>query len=176
MHLGADVMSETSDLAGISLGAFDAEAQLRANLPHAGYGQGQVVTSPLRMARIAAAIGSDGAIRETPMVMESAPPMVTPFLSPGSARVLGGYMRDAVTQGSGRRLRQHPVRIAGKTGTAEVDAAASHAWFVGFAPHGAAERRIAFAVILENAGYGGSSAAAAAGEIVTAAASMGLTR
>ena len=33
-------------------------------------------------------------------------------------------------------------------------------------------KRIAFAVILENAGYGGSTAAAAAGEIVSAASSL----
>jgi peptidoglycan glycosyltransferase len=176
VRLGTDVMSETANLAGISLGSSDDAGALRANLPHAGYGQGQVVTSPLRMARVAAAIGSDGTIREAPLVMESVPPTATTFLSASSARLLGGYMRDAVTQGSGRRLGQHPGRIAGKTGTAEVDAAASHAWFVGFAPHGTATRRIAFAVILENAGYGGSSAAAAAGEIVTAAAAMGLTR
>jgi hypothetical protein len=47
---------------------------------------------------------------------------------------------------------------------------------MGFAPHGAATKRIAFAVILENAGYGGASAAAAAGQMVTAAASLGLVR
>ena len=35
---------------------------------------------------------------------------------------------------------------------------------------------IAFAVILENAGYGGATAAAAAGQMVTAAASLGLVR
>ena len=78
--------------------------------------------------------------------------------------------------GTGRLLKDHPARIAGKTGTAEVDEAASHAWFVGFAPHGPATRRIAFAVILENAGYGGVAAANVAGQVATAAASMGLVK
>jgi peptidoglycan glycosyltransferase len=53
-----------------------------------------------------------------------------------------------------------------------VNNAASHSWFVGFAPYGSP--RIAFAVILENAGYGGRVAAPLAGDIVEAAAAAGL--
>src|SRR5207245_9491151 len=98
------------------------------------------------------------------------------FLNPDAARVLGGYMRDVVLSGTGRVLRNHPGRIAGKTGTAQLDGRPSHGWFVGFAPFGPAVRKIAFAVIIENAGYGGGSAAPAAGEIVSAAALAGLMK
>jgi peptidoglycan glycosyltransferase len=170
------VLAGTSSLAGIALSPSSDPAVLKANLPHAGYGQGQVLTTPLRLARVAAAIGSDGAIREVPIVLETGAPVVTTFLTPESAQLLARALRDAVAGGTGRLLARHPARIAGKTGTAEVDDAASHAWFMGFAPHGAATKRIAFAVILENAGYGGASAAAAAGQMVTAAASLGLVR
>ena len=90
--------------------------------------------------------------------------------------MLGRDLRDAVLSGTGRSLREHPWRIAGKTGTAEVTGAKSHAWFVGYAPYGPAEKRVAFAVIIENAGYGGLAAAPAAGEIVSAAAANGLIR
>ena len=45
--------------------------------------------------------------------------------------------------------------IAGKTGTAEVDGRPAHSWFVGFAPYGGT-RPIAFAVIIEHAGYEGT--------------------
>ena len=79
-----------------------------------------------------------------------------------------------MTRGTGNSLRQHPWKIAGKTGTAEVDGAPSHAWFVGFAPYGPARKRIAFAIVLEHAGYGGRTAAPMAGELVTAAAQSGL--
>ena len=95
------------------------------------------------------------------------------FLDRNASRLLAGYMRDVVLTGTGRSLKGHPWRIAGKTGTAELTGRASHAWFVGFAPYGTATRRIAFAVIIENAGYGGASAAPVAGEIVTAAAQSG---
>jgi cell division protein FtsI/penicillin-binding protein 2 len=47
---------------------------------------------------------------------------------------------------------------------------------VGFAPFGASTKRIAFAVIIENAGYGSANAAPAAGEIVSAAAAAGLLK
>ena len=57
-----------------------------------------------------------------------------------------------------------------------MDNAKSHAWFVGFAPAGQATRRIAFAVILENAGYGGATAAAVVGHVVTAAEALGLVK
>jgi peptidoglycan glycosyltransferase len=98
------------------------------------------------------------------------------LLTPAAAGLLARYMRDAVLTGTGRSLRDHAARIAGKTGTAEVAHGASHSWFVGFAPYGPATRRVAFAVIVENAGYGGQSAASLAGEIVTSAASRGLVR
>jgi peptidoglycan glycosyltransferase len=85
-------------------------------------------------------------------------------------------MRDVVLSGTGRVLRNHPGRIAGKTGTAQLDRQPSHGWFVGFAPYGPAASRIAFAVVIENAGYGGASAAPAAGDIVTAAMRAGLVK
>jgi len=75
---------------------------------------------------------------------------------------------------SGKSLRSHAWKIAGKTGTAEVKGSPSHAWFVGFAPYSGESKKIAFAVIIENAGYGGLAAAPVAGEIVTAAAALGL--
>lgn len=176
VRVGPEALASTAELAGVPLGPTSAAARSAEQLPHAGYGQGQVVATPLRMARIAAAIGSDGVIRQAPMVAGVGDPLATTLLGSAAARLLAGDMRDAVMQGTGRRLRDHPARIAGKTGTAEVSGAASHGWFVGFAPHGAATRRVAFAVVLEHAGYGGVGAASVAGELVTAAASLGFVR
>jgi cell division protein FtsW (lipid II flippase) len=145
------------------------------SMPQVGYGQAQVVASPLRMAAVAAAIAANGVSRE-PYVDQSAAAAAKPVqvLNATGARLLGTYMRDVVVNGTGRSLRNHPWLIAGKTGTAEVAGEPSHSWFVGFAPFGQASRRIAFAVVIENAGYGGASAAPAGGELVSAAAASGL--
>ncbi len=141
-----------------------------------GYGQGEVVASPLRMAAIAGAIASEGSIREIRVRATDGKPVAQAFLPADIARTLGGYMRDVVLEGTGRSVKSNAVPIAGKTGTAEISGAPSHSWFIGFAPYGAATRRVAVAVILENAGYGGAAAAPAAGEIIAAAGALGLAR
>lgn len=173
--LGSDALAQTAAAAGITLNTSRSPERILANLPHAGYGQGEVLVTPQRLARVAAAIGTNGVIHEAPIVTGGTTVRTT-FVTPGAARTLASSLRAAVVDGTGRLLQAHPARIAGKTGTAEVDEAASHAWFVGFAPHGPAKRRIAFAVILEHAGYGGAAAANAAGQIASTAVSMGLLK
>ena len=98
------------------------------------------------------------------------------FLSAGDAARLGLAMRRVMTSGTGRGLRATPVPMAGKTGTAEIATGAAHSWFTGFAPYGGTGRRIAFAVLVENAGYGARAAGPIATEIVTAAAELGLIK
>src|SRR5262249_62272301 len=122
---------------------------------------------------VAAAVASDGVVRE-PRTGPHSPEDATadPILTPEAAALLGQYMRDAVLSGTGRSLSGHQWRIAGKTGTAEVIGSSSHAWFVGFAPYGQSKKRIAFAVIIENAGYGGLGGAPAARGGGTAASAL----
>jgi cell division protein FtsW (lipid II flippase) len=174
VQIGADALSAAAAAAGVSLSTGTPGA-LKQTLPYAAYGQGEVVATPLRMARLAAAIGAGGQLRESPIVQGGAR-VEAPFLAPASADRLARYLREAVVSGTGRALKDHPARVAGKTGTAEVDDADSHAWFVGFAPAGDATRRIAFAVVMENAGYGGGAAASLAGQLVTAASAAGWVR
>ena len=179
VRLGPRPLLDAATLMGISVARDNSVDRLRETLPHAGYGQGDVVATPLRMARVAAAIANGGMLRE-PRLARSSPPSRTGkeqrFLSADAAKLLASSLREAVVSGTGRSLSGHPGRIAGKTGTAENHNASSHAWFVGFAPYEHAEQKIAFAVLVENAGYGGAIAAPAAGEIVTAAESRGLIK
>jgi penicillin-binding protein A len=70
--------------------------------------------------------------------------------------------------GTGTRAQIPGVEVAGKTGTAETGKEAeSHAWFIAFAPAG--NPTVAVAVVLENAGTGGSVAAPAARAVLEAA-------
>ena len=176
VRLGPEALIAAAQPLGISLARGNTAANVRDALPQVGYGQGEVVATPLRMARVAAAIAADGVVPD--VRWESGPGTGEPhvYLSRENARLLGRYMRDVVLSGTGRALRSHPLPIAGKTGTAEIAGAASHSWFIGFAPHGPATRRVAVAVLIENAGYGASAATPAAGEIFSAAAALGLAR
>jgi cell division protein FtsW (lipid II flippase) len=178
VKIGSQPLIDTAARLGVSLTpATDVVARVRQTLPQIGYGQGDIVVTPLKMARVAAAIASNGVLRDARCEQgEAATAGAGPVVSVGDAHLLASYMRDAVLRGTGRVLRNHPGRIAGKTGTAQLDRQPSHGWFVGFAPFGPAASRIAFAVVVENAGYGGGSAAPAAGEIVTAAMHAGLLK
>jgi peptidoglycan glycosyltransferase len=179
VRLGPRPLLDTATLVGISVARDNSVDRLRETLPHAAYGQGDVVTTPLRMARVAAAIANGGLLREPRLDRAAVADRSRKdqrLLSPDAAKLLASSLREAVMSGTGRNLSTHQGRIAGKTGTAENHNAPSHAWFVGFAPYDRAEKKIAFAVLIENAGYGGAVAAPAAGEIVTAAIARGLVR
>jgi peptidoglycan glycosyltransferase len=177
-QLGSKALAEAAAAAQITVAAPPVDVNLRGTLAHAGYGQGEVVASPLRMARAAGALGVDGILRDVRVATEetaATSPGVRWVSEAGAAR-LRRDMRQVVTSGTARVLATHAVPIAGKTGTAEVDRAKSHAWFVGVAPFSSEPARIAFAVVIENGGYGGRTAAPLAGDIVSAAQARGLLK
>ncbi len=83
-------------------------------------------------------------------------------------------------RGTGRRARVKGMIVAGKTGTAQVIGMdkdqepgeeediphkfRDHAWFIAIAP--ADNPRLALAILVENAGHGGSAAAPIAKEMI----------
>jgi penicillin-binding protein 2 len=115
-------------------------------------------------------------------VIEEFPPRVrrevsvTPESMAFLRRALFGVVYDS--KGTAYKARPRHIEIAGKTGTAQVFQGGrrggdepplpyervDHAWFAGFAP--ASKPRIAFAVLVEHGGHGGSVAAPVAAEIV----------
>jgi peptidoglycan glycosyltransferase len=175
-NVGAQQLFDTGSLLGISMATPATAQQLRKTLPQSSYGQGQVVASPFQMARVAAAIANGGQMPQGRWIADEsndrtqAPQAV---IGPDVATTLSRFMREVVTQGTGVRAANAPVQIAGKTGTAELADAPSHAWFIGFAPYPAG-KRIAFAVLIENGQYGGTYAAPAAAALVAAAQGLGL--
>lgn len=176
VRLGPEALMSAAQPLGLSLARGNTAASVRDALPQVGYGQGEVVATPLRMARVAATIAADGVVPDVRWELGPGTGEPHVYLSRESARLLGRYMRDVVLSGTGRALRSHALPIAGKTGTAEIAGAASHSWFIGFAPYGSASRRVAVAVLIENAGYGASAATPAAGEIFSAAGALGLAK
>jgi len=176
VRMGPEPLLDAARHVGLSLARGNTAAQVRDALPQVGYGQGEVVATPLRMARLAAAIAADGVVPDVRWDTAAPGGEHDVLVTREHARLLGRYMRDVVLSGTGRALRGHAIPIAGKTGTAEIAGSPSHSWFIAFAPYGPATRRVAVAVLIENAGYGASAAVPAAGEIIAAAGSLGLAK
>ena len=105
------------------------------------------------------------------------------------ARTIKSYMHTVVTDGTGGAAAVPGVKVAGKTGTAELrttvreepppevtdpeqpppeeDTTDTDAWFAAFAP--LSKPRVAVAVLLVGQGTGGDTAAPAAGQVLRAA-------
>ena len=141
----------------------------RARFALAGIGQGDVFTSPLQMALIAAGIANGGVIKQPHVVKEiqnsdgKVVRTIDPVdwktcMSPTTAQTLTNMMVQVVNQGTGTAAQIDGVEVAGKTGTAQtgVEGEAPHAWFIAFAPADAP--RYAVAVIVEHGGSFGNEA------------------
>ncbi len=183
LALGARTLRETAALFEVQTAVPDTVESLRGQLPWASYGQGEVVASPFRMARVAAAFATAGAMPIGRLLVAPEPSQggSRQILPAEGAQRIARAMRRVVLQGTARTLTTllgpEGGDLAGKTGTAEVTGARSHAWFVGFAPASQQQgRRIAFAVLIENGGYGGAAAVPLAGEIVTGARALGIIK
>lgn len=146
-----------------------------------GFGQGELLVSPLQMALVAAAVANGGlqmdphhatAVRDGGGNALPAPDggPGRRVMSAGVARILARALGDAVDLpgafAAGARVAG--LRVAGKTGTAENPSGAAHGWFVGFAPADAPT--VAVAVVLEHAPRGGEDAAPVGAAVLRAAA------
>jgi cell division protein FtsW (lipid II flippase) len=173
--VGPEALLDTATQLGISIASPSNVKTLRAEMPQTSYGQGQVVATPFQMARVAATIAHDGSMPLGRWVTDQTNPRLDPpqaILSPELSSQVGEYMRGAVTSGTGRSANLPDIPMAGKTGTAELEHAPSHAWFVGFAPYGGSHK-LAFSVLIENGQYGGTAAAPLAAEVMKAAKALG---
>ncbi|MBI4143080.1 penicillin-binding protein 2, partial [Candidatus Uhrbacteria bacterium] len=103
---------------------------------HLAIGQGDLLVTPLQLARATAAIANDGTL-VTPHLVHDDVNRVAPILDPQYRAVLPNIraaMRATVTEGSARVLADLPFFVSGKTGTAQTDSRhRPHAWFTGFA-------------------------------------------
>ncbi|MFE8034308.1 penicillin-binding protein 2 [Thiohalocapsa marina] len=151
-----------------------------------GIGQGAFLATPLQLAAATATMANRG-LQVTPRLLKGthsgtgAPLQAT---TPQQRQITTAEPHhwqtaiDAMTEvvegprGTARRIRTDAYRIAGKTGTAQVFSVAQnatyneaevaerlrdHALFIAFAP--AEAPRIAVALVVENGGHGGSTAA-----------------
>ena len=129
-------------------------------------GQGKVLASPLVVAGTSAAVAA-GRWTAPRLVTDPAPEADAAEqqqLQPAAVSSLKEMMRSVVTGGTATGLRNTPGGpVSGKTGTAEFgsdDPPKTHAWFTGF------QGDIAFAVVVEDGGFGAETAAPIAGDFL----------
>ncbi|PWH85618.1 penicillin-binding transpeptidase domain-containing protein [Brumimicrobium oceani] len=130
-------------------------------------GQGEVKMTPLQMANLAAIVANDGFYYEPHLVKSIGTEgpqdkflvkKQTMIDAKHFASVKEG-MRAAVNEphGTARRARIKDIVVSGKTGTAQNPHGEDHSVFMAFAPFD--NPKIAIAVFVENAGFGGTWAA-----------------
>jgi penicillin-binding protein 2 len=158
-------------------------------------GQSSLLVTPLQMARLMTAVANGGALVTPHVVAgvgqvfrdESLnstaddssefqhgahvirpEPQPVAGLQPNTLAVIRDGLERVVNDRHGtayKTVRLPEVRIAGKTGTAEVGGRLpDHAWFAGYVP--AEDPRVAFVVVVEHGGSGGKVAGPVAQEFV----------
>lgn len=136
-------------------------------------GQGRVLATALQVASLAQTVAAGGLRREPTLRAVRPPPAGVRVISPQVAAELERLMISVVEEGTGTSASL-PVRVAGKTGTAELgggsegatDASGTDAWFTGYAPVG--RPKLAACVLLVRAGAGGETAAPATRDVLEA--------
>ena len=184
VKVGAERLVETAERYGFN-GRPAVPGELASSLPPASQirtplevgstaiGQGKVLATPLRLASVAQTVAAEGVLSEPtlrPREPQERPRRVT---SREVAATIERMMVDVVAYGTGTAAAIPGVKVAGKTGTAELedtrgpvaadeppDESNTDAWFTSYAPAG--RPRIAVAVLLVRAGSGGGTAAPAA--------------
>jgi peptidoglycan glycosyltransferase len=145
------------------------------------FGQDKMLTTPLQMALVAAAVANGGKMMQPTLIQQVKSPggsvihrlhpkVWRTAMKPTTAGELKNMMVEVVQAGTGTQAQIPGVVVAGKTGTAETCSCNSvyDAWFIFFAP--ADHPVVAGAVVVEDQdhGFGGAIAAPIAKRLMQA--------
>lgn len=142
-------------------------------------GQGALLTTPLQLARVYAAIANGGTLVHPHVLLKmtnSQGETVRTFqsknrqqlsLSPDIINLLRASLQDVVIRGTAKDKGLDIYKVAGKTGTAETGRHKdNHAWFAGYAPYD--NPRYCFIILVEHTpGHGGDIAGPIARELMS---------
>lgn len=186
MKLGGSKLKKAFERFGFTKDIGDDIVMTKSHLPDFGkigngdlaqtaIGQSSLLVTPMHMALMAAAYANGGIIMKPYLVQQVISPGGTVLhdtkpakwliaTTPDMASKIDSYMEAVVTKGTGRAAQVSGIKVTGKTGTAENAHGEDHAWFIGSAE--LRNRRIVFAIIVENGGSGGIQAAPIARKII----------
>jgi penicillin-binding protein 2 len=141
-----------------------------SNIYSLSIGQGELLVTPLQMANLGAILANKGyyytphivkAINETPTETTL---IVNDKIDTSYYDLVIDGMEQVISMGSGVRAYMPDIAICGKTSTVQNPHGEDHSGFMGFAPR--ENPKIAVAVYVENAGWGGRAAASTASLLV----------
>ena len=148
----------------------------RSIMASLGIGQGEVSVSPIQLAQYVALLANNGKTFEPHFVKGYFDEVANKLLKYKFKEknvdidqkhfdiVKEGMFLVVNGKGTATHIRSEDFEICGKTGTAQNPHGEDHALFVGFAPY--ENPQIAFAIVVENVGFGGTHAAPIAKKIV----------
>jgi peptidoglycan glycosyltransferase len=191
LELGAKTLTEYAEAFGFGEPApFDIpvmESQLastnsflesRPALVDTAFGQGELLTTPLHMAMVAAAIANNGVMMQPYLIDQyldvdgkiletRSPEEWRQPVQPDTAGQVAQMMVVSVETGYAGGAYVPGLTIGGKTGTAETGEGDPHAWFMGFG--GSPEPVYAVSVVLEHGGSGSGMPSAIGGSLLSLA-------
>lgn len=189
VKLGAETIKDQASKFGVGAGGLAVPMKVSTSemgdladppkVAQSAIGQRDVRFTPLQNAMVAAAVANNGELYRPHVVREVQAPDLTTLdrpepevlsraMSPQVAASLQSMMRAVVEDGTATNARISGVVVGGKTGTAQ-SAGADHGWFIGYAIAPGNGPSVAIAVLLENAGRGGSkNASTVAGQVMAA--------
>ena len=141
-------------------------------------GQGLLAVTPVQMVRMISTVATGGRRPDLRLVGGKPPKSQAVAVNPMTFKLVNLALEDAVNDGTAKTAAVRGIQVAGKTGTAQVfkhsagidadelpKAERDHAWLVGYAPSD--HPTIAFAIVVEHGGHGGTSAAPIARDVLT---------
>jgi penicillin-binding protein 2 len=188
--VGIDAISKYAKMFGIGeLSGIDIPGETRGTPPSAEWkqrihkeqwypgdtisvsiGQGLLAVTPVQMATMISAVANGGTLVRPHLARDAKVESDKLPVSAATLALIRDALADVVEEGTATKAQLGPIRVAGKTGTAQVfkrsvgvDAdkqpkdERDHAWFIGYAP--AEKPEIAFAIVIEHGGHGGTTAA-----------------
>ncbi len=195
--VGIDAITKYAKMFGIGeLTGIDIPGESRGNPPSAEWkarvrkepwypgdtisiaiGQGLLAVTPAQMVTMISAVANGGLLVRPHLARDARSEPAKVPVSAGTLALIRKALADVVAEGTARRAQLGPIRVAGKTGTAQVFKRSAgidadklpkderdHAWFIGYAP--AEKPEIAFAIVIEHGGHGGTTAAPVARQVL----------
>ncbi len=182
IELGASKLRKTAESMGfntqlyakeirLTTSRFSPSAKSKSELGWAGIGQSTTLVNPSHFLAIMGAIANGGtgyapdrirSLGAVSAIVGRVPESIIQ-INPATAARLNELLRSNVTEKYGDWKFEN-LQMCGKTGTAEVDGAKSHSWFVGYSQR--EDLPLAVVCVAENAGHGSGVASSVSNKVM----------